>query len=529
MKIIEQHEVAGLIKDGANVAASGFATSILADHIIRGIEKSFLETGHPRDLELTTISCIGDKTPGEGMDRFAHRGLLRGLRTSHINMCPLLQKAVTDGDIYCHIYTFGALVQLMRDMGSGKPGTITDVGIGTFIDPRLEGGRANRKTKEDVAEVMDIGGSEYLFFPSFGLDVAILRGTTMDMNGNVTMEDEVTYMDILEVAQAVKRNGGIVIVQVKNLVAAGELDPRSVQLPGIMVDYAVVAPARHHMQTMASPMNEDFTQRKHVLLVDLLAKVAPMSERLAIARRAAMELRKGDTINLGMGVPEWVGDVAVQEGFFEELTMTLECGHIGGLPASGLNFGGCYNPEYVTHCSRQLDWYDGGGLDVGILSAAEVDRFGNTNVSKFGKIVGPGGYINIATGAKKMIFCGTLTTGGLKVGIGDGRLKILKEGSKKKYVSDVCQVTYSGLQALRRRRPVTYITERCVLEMRRDVTPEDVLAGEPLLELTEVAPGIDVKTQVLDQIGFEVKVSPQLKKMDPRIFTDEPMGYELPL
>lgn len=528
MKIIRQDEVAGLIKDGANVAASGFATSILADHIIRGIEKSFLETGHPRDLELISISCIGDKTPGEGMDRLAHRGLLRGLRTSHMNLCPLLQQAVTNNEIYCNVYTFGALVQVMRAIGSGRPGALTNVGLGTFIDPRIEGGRANSKTTEDVARLMDIDGEEYLYFPGFDLDVAILRGTTMDFSGNVTMEEEVTYMDILEVAQAVKRNGGIVIVQVKNIVEDGALDPRAVQLPGIMVDYAVVAPRLHHMQTMASQMNEDFTQRKRVLLVDLLSKVAPLSERLVIARRAAMELRKGDVINLGMGVPEWVGDVAVQENFFEEITTTLECGHIGGLPASGLNFGGCYNPEYVTTCSRQLDWYDGGGLDIGILSAAEVDRFGNTNVSKFGKVVGPGGYINIATGAKRAVFCGTLTADGLKVAIGDGRIEILQEGKKKKYVKDVCQITYSGIEAMKRSQPVTYVTERCVLRLRTDVSYEEVMAGEPMLELIEVAPGIDVKTQVLDLIDFEVRVSPELKEMDPRIFTDGPMGYMLP-
>ena len=528
MKVITQKEAAALIKDGSNIVMAGFTSALLPDHILRGIEGRFIEEGHPRDMELTTISCTGTKVPGEGMDRLARKGMLRGLRTTHMSMCPNLQQAVMDNDIYCNIYTFGALAQLIRDMGAGKPGTITSIGKGTFIDPTIEGGKGNSVTKDASCEVIDIHGEDYLFFPAFDVDVAILRGTTMDENGNLTMEEEIAYMNTLEAAQAVKRNGGIVIVQVKNIVKAGTLDPRSVQLPGIMVDYAVVSPAEHHMQTALHEMREDFTQRSRVELDELLSNVAPMSERFVIARRAAMELRKGDIINLGIGVPEWVGDVAVQENFFMDITPTIECGHIGGLPSAGLNFGACYNPEYVTNCTRQLDWYDGGGLDIGILSAAEIDMSGNTNVSNFSKIVGPGGYIDIASAAKRVVFCGTLTARGLRVGIGDGKLTIEEEGKVKKYIPKVKQITYSGLEAMRRRQPVTYITERCVLRLRTDIGPDDVLSGEPALELVEVAPGIDVETQVLPFIGFDVKISPDLKEMDPRIFTDEPMGYSLP-
>lgn len=513
MKIIEQKDIKELIKDGSTVASTGFTTSLLCDHVFRVIETSFLESGHPSDLEFVCIPMLGNKKPGEGMDRLAHKGLLRGLRTTHINMVPNIQKAVMDGSIYCYMYPYGCLTQLYRDMGAGKPGTISKVGLGTFIDPRIEGGKCNEKSEEDICSVIKVEGEEYLFYKKFPIDVAVLRGTTCDEKGNVTCEDEILFAESLEIAQAVKQNGGIVIVQVKNIVPAGKLRPREVVIPGVMVDYAMIAPVEHHMQTMATEMNDDWTHRENVRLEKM--SPVPLDERKIIARRAAMQIAKGSVINLGMGIPELVGAIAAEEGFESDITMTVECGIVGGVPVSGLDFGGCYNPQFVTNSARQMDWYDGGGLDLCVLSAAEVDRFGNTNVTKFGRIVGPGGYINIATGAKEAIFCGTLTAGGLKIETGDGSLKIVKEGNKKKYVKDVEQITYSGKQAVRRGQKVTYITERAVFRLRDDDT----------VELVEIAPGIDVHKQVLDLIDFDVRVADDLKEMDSRIFTDEPMGH----
>ena len=562
MKLIKKEDLKDIIKDGDSVATCGFTSAMLCDHAFRGIEESFLECGHPRDLEIVSVPFIGTRTPGEGMDRLAHKGLLRGARTTHINLCPNVQKAVMNNEIYCMMYPFGCIVQLYRDMGSGKPGIISKVGLGTFIDPRIEGGRCNEKTTENVCEVMEIAGEEYLFYPKFDLDVAIIRGTSADEKGNITLEDEAVLQENMEIAQAVKSNGGTVIVQVKNIVPAGSMKPREVIIPGIMVDYVLVAPPEHHMQTMVTYMNPDWTHRARTENVRM--PEAPMDERKIIARRAAMEIPSGAVINLGIGVPEMVGAVAAEEGFSEDITMTVECGHVGGIPAGGFDFGGCYNPDYVTNSVRQMDFYDGGGLDVCVLSAAEVDRFGNTNVTKFGRIVGPGGYINIATGAKEAVFCGSMTAGGLEIKAGDGKLKIISEGKKKKFVSDVEQITYSGRNAAQRGQKVTYITERAVFRLVAGDGDSSELGAEsgaegksssasaaggaqvsggaqeadgaakdskptngPALELIEIAPGIDLEKDVLDQIEFEVAVSPDLKLMDERIFTDGPMGLTI--
>ena len=523
MKLIEQKDLRDIVKDGDSLATTGFTTSMLCDYVFRGIEKSFIETGHPKDLELISVPMLGIQKPHEGMDCLSHKGLLRGLRTCHINMAPEIQAEVMNNEIYCMMYPYGCIVQLYRDMGAGKPGIISKVGLGTFIDPRIEGGRCNALTKDNVCELMEIHGEDYLFYPKFNIDVAVLRGTSIDKNGNVTMEEEAVLAESMEIAQAVKRNGGIVIVQAKYLVENGTLKPREVSIPGIMVDYAIIAPTEYHMQTMVTEMNPEWTHKERSEKVEM--PEVTLDVRKIMARRAAMEIEKGTVINLGIGVPEIVGAVANEEGFAEDITMTVECGHVGGVPANGLNFGGCYNPEYVTNPVRQMDFYDGGGLDACVLSAAEVDRFGNTNVTKFGRIVGPGGYINIATGAGEAVFCGTLTAGGLEVKAEDGKLVIVNEGSKKKYVPDVEQITYSGKQAARRGQKVTYVTERAVFVLRNEVSEEEANAGEPMLELIEIAPGIDLQSQVLDQIGFEVKISSDLKEMDPRIFKDEPMGY----
>ena len=548
MKLIKKEDLKDIIKDGASIATCGFTSSMLCDHAFRGIEESFLESGHPRDLEIVSVPFIGTRTAGEGMDRLGHKGLLRGARTTHINLCPNVQQEVMNNEIYCMMYPFGCLVQLYRDMGAGRPGTISKVGLGTFVDPRIEGGRCNEMTTEDVCEVIELAGEEYLFYPKFDLDIAIIRGTTADEKGNITLEDEAVLLENLEIAQAVKQNGGIVIVQVKNVVPAGSLAPREVIVPGIMVDYVLVAPPEHHKQTMVTDMNPDWTHRSRT--EDVKMPELPMDERKIIARRAAMEIPSGSVINLGLGVPELVGAIAAEEGFSEDITMTVECGHVGGIPASGFDFGGCYNPDYVANCVRQMDFYDGGGLDICVLSAAEVDRFGNTNVTKFGRIVGPGGYINIATGAKEAVFCGTMTAGGLKVKTGDGKLEIVSEGKKKKFVSDVEQITYSGIQAAVKGQNVTYITERAVFRLRRDAAACSTRAGSnwmegqasgsdvsekpgsneelkksPALELIEIAPGVDLEKDVLSQIDFEVAVSPDLKLMDERIFVDGPMGY----
>lgn len=516
MEIITAAEAAEKIKDGASIGTTGFLFAMVCDHIFDAVEERFLKTGHPKDIELTTFSVLGLRKDGTGVDKFAHPGMIRGARIGHMLWSPRLRRMITENEIYCNIYPLGCLTQLVRDMGAGKPGIISKIGLGTFVDPRIEGGRANTVTKTDSARLMEIDGEEYLYYPKFPLDVAILRGTSIDPRGNVTMEDEAMLMDAMSYARAAKQNGGIVIVQVKRLAEEGELDPRVVQIPGVMVDYAVIAPPENHLQTATTEYNAGWAQKERAELGDI--EPLPLNIKKVIARRAAMELSKGDVINLGAGIPEMVGSVAAEEGFAGDVTMTVECGHVGGLPMSGLDFGACYNPDYVTTAVSQAEWYDGGGLDVGILGFAEIDGDGNVNASKFGTVVGPGGFMDIATGTEKIVFAGTLTNAGsmkrngLKTFVEDGKIKIFEEGKKKKFVSEVEQITFSGPQALKNGQDVTYITERAVFKLT-----------EKGLVLTEIAPGIDLEKEVLDQIEFEITVSPQLKEMDPRIFREEKM------
>lgn len=511
MKIIEAAKVPELIKDGANIGTTGFLFAMVCDHIFDAIEESFLETGHPRDIELTSFSGLGLRKAGTGLDKFAHPGMIRGARIGHMLWAERLRGMITNNEIYCNIYPLGCLTQLVRDMGAGKPGIISKIGLGTFIDPRVEGGRANSVTETDTARLMEIDGEEYLYYPKFPIDVAILRGTSIDPRGNVTMEDEAMLMDAMSYARAAKQNGGIVIVQVKRLAEEGELDPRAVQIPGVMVDYAVVAPPEKHLQTATTEYNAGWAQKERVVTDEI--QPAPLNVRKVLARRAAMELSKGDVINLGAGIPEVVGAVAAEEGFADDITMTVECGHVGGLPMSGLDFGACYNPDYVTTAVSQAEWYDGGGLDVGILGFAEVDGQGSVNASKFGTVVGPGGFMDIATGTKKIVFVGTLTAVGLKTEIEEGKIRIVQEGRKKKFVPEIEQITFSGPQAVAGGQVVMYITERAVFRL----TEEGLL-------MTEIAPGIDLETEVLEQIDFDVIVSPDLKEMDPVIFREEKMG-----
>lgn len=348
-----------------------------------------------------------------------------------------------------------------------------------------------------------------------GLDSLPHNGAVVTLLNNISVEKETTIVDQQALAVAAKHCGGIVIAQVERVVASGSINPRDVIVPGILVDYAVISPAECHYQNFGNQPYDAALAHEFRVPVDSLP-ILPMSDRKVIARRAAMELPKNAVINLGIGMPEGVSSVAVEEGFADQLTMTVEAGQIGGVPAAGAAFGGAYNPEFVNDMIRHFDFYDGGGLDVCFLGAAEVDNMGNCNVSKFTRTVGPGGFINIASNTPKCVFCGTLTAGGLKTEIKDGKLVILQEGRNKKYMKHVKQVTFSGENAVKSGQTVLFVTERAVFELDNDG-----------IILTEIAPGIDLQTQVLDMIDFDVRVSPNLKLMDARIFAEGPMGLEL--
>jgi len=508
-KVVSATEAIAIVRDADTLCCSGFGSNGVPVELILALEKRFLETGSPRQLTLLFGGGPGDGA-SDGANHLGHEGLIKRVIGGHYGLVPQIGKLALAGKIEAYNLPLGVISHLYRDIACGLPGTVSKVGLGTFVDPRLQGGKVNAQTTEDIVSVIQLGGKELLYYKTLPISVAFIRATSADAEGNLTMERETLTQDVLAIATATKNSGGFVIAQVERIVDRGSLNPRRVKVPGILVDCVVVAQPQHHPQNLGGPYNPAFSAEVRVPL-DELAPM-PLDERKVIARRAAFELLPNAVVNLGIGMPEGVAAVANEEKILKYMTLTAEPGVIGGMPASGLNFGAATNPDAVIDMNQQFDFYDGGGLDLACLGLAQCDASGSINVSRFGpKLAGAGGFINITQNSRTVVFVGTFTAGGLQIKVEEGRLHILQEGRARKFVNSIEQVTFSGPYASSTGQNVLYVTERCVFKLTAQG-----------LELIEVAPGVDIDKDILAHMDFRPLIhAPQL--MDAAIFLPEPM------
>ncbi|MFA6506802.1 MAG: CoA-transferase [Treponemataceae bacterium] len=503
--IITAAQAAAFVKDGSCLVSQGSGGGVgEPTSLIKALGERFQKEGSPRGITVVHSTGLGDKKE-IGLDYLAFEGLVKRDVAGHLGMAPKMGKLIQENKVEAYNFPQGVLAHMFRAVAARTPGVITKVGLDTYIDPRIEGGKMNEVTKEDLVKVIEIEGEEWLFWPRFKFDVGFVRGTTADTRGNISSEEEGAFLEGISIAQAVKSSGGVVIAQVKYLAQAKSLDPHLVRIPGICVDYVVVDPEQK--QTCLDFYNPSYCG--HIKVPVESIPPIPLDERKVIARRAAKEIFKGAVVNLGVGQPSGVAAVATEEGFIDDFTLTVEQGAVGGTPVGGVTFGMAYNPEAIVPMDAQFAFYDGGGIDVAFLGMAETDREGNVNSSKVGgMLAGCGGFINITQNAKKVVFCGTFTAKDFVCRVGGGKLSIENEGKLRKFVGKVNQITFSAKYARRTGQPVLYITERAVFCLKEDG-----------LHLTEIAPGLDVEKDVMAHMDFRPIVDPGLKTMDSALFS----------
>jgi propionate CoA-transferase len=514
MRVVTADVAAGLLRDGDTLVIGGSGSGhAVPEALLAAVERRFLESGQPRQLTSVHAVGLGDRRD-RGAAHLAHKGLLKRVVCGALVDSPRLADMAERDEVEAYTLPQGVLSQLTREIAAGRPGLITHVGLHTFVDPRLCGGRQSPRSHDDLVSVIEIEGKEWLFYKPFRVDVAFLRGTTADEDGNITMEQEAVFGEMLSMAQAARHCDGLVVVQVKRMARRGTLPGKLVKIPGMLVDLVVVEPTQ--MQTYYTAEDPSYSGELRIPLENF--PTLPLNERKIVARRCALELRTGAVCNIGAGICTGIPLVAAEEDIVDNIVLTNEQGLIGGMPAGvgGIDAGAARNYWAMVDQPYQFDYYDGGGIDIAFLSAAEIDAAGSVNVSRFGDhIVGPGGFINISQNAKTMVFGGTFTAGGLKIACEDGRLRIVQEGSHTKFVSELQQLCYSGPFACERGQTAIFVTERAVFRM--------VPGG---LELVEIAPGLELERDILAHMAFRPNVSRALREMDARLFRPEPMNLK---
>ncbi len=508
MRVVSFAEAVSYIKDYDTLLIGGSGGGhAVPEALIVALGERYVHENSPKNITLLHPVGIGDNV-SQGVGHLAHPGLVKRIVTGALVNSPAFQKAAEADTVEAYTLPQGALCELMREMAAGRPGLLSHVGLHTFIDPRIDGGRQSKCASEDLVELVTLAGREWLFYKPYPVDVCFLRGTTADEDGNVTMEREAVFTEMLSMAQATHRQGGLVIVQVARLAERGSLPAKNVKIPGMLVDLVVIDPDQR--QTYQMDYSPAYAGELKIPLTQIPAM--KLDPRKVIARRATLELRPHAICNLGSGVSTGIATIAAEEGVLDQIVLTNEQGLIGGAPSD--DAGAAINYTSIVDQPYQFDFYDGGGLDLAFLSFAEVDRLGNVNVSRFnGRIIGVGGFINISQNAKKVIFSGTFTAGGLEIGYAGGVMTIRHEGKFNKFVTDVEQISYSGPFALERGQEALYVTERAVFQI-----------SDHGIELIEIAPGIDLERDVLAHMDFKPSIAPGLRKMDSRLFMEEKMN-----
>ena len=515
-KICSGAEAVKLVKSGDFLCMSGNMNSAMPEELMVELEKRFLETGEPKNLTIMSGSGVGDMGPvtTKGFQHLAHEGLIKRVIVGHYGSNNTIMEMVINNKVESYNLPQGVCEHMFRRRAQGQPGEISKIGLKTYVDPRLEGGKMNSITKEDLVRLINLDGEEYLYYPMPKINIGCIRATTADENGNLSFEEEAAYVNARVIAMATRASGGILIAQVKNIVCAGAIPAKDVHVAGVFVDKIVVCQdvMNNHRQTMGDFYNAAYTGRYKV---PVPAKTAiPLGADKVIARRAAAELIPNALVNLGLGIPESVSSVVAEEGLSDSMVMTVETGALGGIPAPRFSFGASINAWSHVDSPTIFDVYDGGDLDMTFVGMAEIGENGDVNVSRFGpKITGCGGFIDLTQGTRKVVFCGTLTSGGFKAAIEDGKVKILQEGKNKKFVKKVYQVTFSGEHAIETGQEILYVTERCVFRL----TPQG-------LRIVEVAPGIDIERDVLPHMDFKPLIADDLKVMDDRFFREAKIG-----